>query len=63
MVIDQVCRMEIDEASACDSLIFESQTYFFCSEGCQAEFQRHPEDYLESTDERGDPFSEETRNV
>lgn len=50
MVKDTVCEMEIDETTAGNSLIFEGQTYFFCSEGCRAEFQRHPEDYVKSAD-------------
>ena len=48
MVKDTVCKMEIDETTVENSLIFEGQTYFFCSEGCRAEFQRHPQDYMKS---------------
>lgn len=50
MVKDTVCEMEIDETAARFSLNFEGQTYFFCSEGCRAEFQRHPQDYVKSAD-------------
>lgn len=46
MVKDTVCEMEIDEKAVGFSLNFEGQTYFFCSEGCLAEFQRHPQDYV-----------------
>lgn len=45
MVKDIVCNMEIDETNAEYSLLFEGKTYYFCSEGCRAEFERHPDDY------------------
>ena len=54
MVIDLVCKMEIDEKAAGYSLDYEGEEYFFCSEGCQAEFLRHPKDYLKPTDSDGD---------
>lgn len=62
MVIDLVCKMEIDEKAARYSLIFENETYFFCSEGCQAELIRHPLDYVNSPS-GSDELSEETLNV
>lgn len=46
MTIDLVCKMEVNENVANHSLIFEGEAYFFCSEGCLAEFKRHPQDYL-----------------
>jgi len=45
MAIDLVCGMEVNESVAKPSLRFEGVTYTFCSEGCRAEFERHPEDY------------------
>lgn len=63
MVIDLVCKMEIDEKSADNSLVFESEMYFFCSEGCRAEFIRHPEDYVNPPASCGKESSEETLNV
>jgi Cu+-exporting ATPase len=44
---DAVCKMELDEKHLRESLIYEGQTYHFCSVGCRAEFQRHAEDYAE----------------
>jgi Cu+-exporting ATPase len=47
MAIDPVCGMRIDEARATSKLYIVNRVYYFCSEGCEAEFQRHPEDYDE----------------
>lgn len=46
MVADLVCGMEINENAAGCSLILGGGKYFFCSEGCRAEFKRRPQDYL-----------------
>ena len=46
MAIDPVCKMEVDESRAKPSLIIEGNNYYFCSEGCLAEFQRHSDEYL-----------------
>lgn len=47
MVTDVVCGMQINENAAGYSLILGSEKYFFCSEGCWAEFKRRPQDYLQ----------------
>lgn len=47
MVKDLVCGMEVSE-TASYSLVFEGKKYFFCSQGCRAEFKRRPQDYLKS---------------
>lgn len=44
---DAVCKMELDKSQVKDSLIYEGRSYCFCSVGCRAEFERHPEDYTE----------------
>ncbi len=49
MVIDPVCNMKIDRSTVRWALVYGGKEYFFCSEGCMAEFQRHPEDYQERT--------------
>ena len=46
MVRDPVCNMEINEEEAECFLEYQEQTYYFCSEGCKREFQRHGEDYV-----------------
>jgi len=47
MVKDPVCGMELDERHKRESFEYEGQSYYFCSVGCRAEFQRHEEDYAE----------------
>ena len=44
---DLVCRMRLDERQIKESVVYEGRKYYFCSVGCRAEFQRHPEDYVE----------------
>jgi YHS domain-containing protein len=54
---DPVCKMELDETHLRESLVYDGQTYHFCSVGCLAEFRRHPEDYAvtkEESEERED---------
>lgn len=46
-MIDSVCKMQLDESQANKSLVYEGQRYYFCSVGCRAEFERHPEDYAQ----------------
>lgn len=48
---DPVCKMELDETHLRESLVYKGQTYHFCSIGCRAEFQRHPEDYAIPSEE------------
>jgi Cu+-exporting ATPase len=48
MVTDPVCKMQVDESKNKLALTYKERTYYFCSEGCRAEFQRHPEDYEEA---------------
>lgn len=52
MVKDLVCEMEVDESAAKYTVFFEGEQYFFCSEGCRAEFYRRPLDYLTPPDSR-----------
>jgi len=42
---DLVCGMELRGQEAKEYLVYDGREYFFCSVGCRAEFQRHPEDY------------------
>ena len=46
MVRDPVCNMRIDEKEAKHFLEYQERTFYFCSEGCKREFQRHSEDYV-----------------
>lgn len=45
---DPICKMKLDETRARESLVYEGQKYYFCSVGCRAEFERHPEDYAQA---------------
>jgi len=44
-VVDPVCGMEADRTMS-PSHIHDGVAYFFCSEGCRADFVASPEDYL-----------------
>ena len=45
---DPVCGMKLSEGAAKEFLLHDSCEYYFCSVGCRAEFERHPEDYMEN---------------
>ncbi len=45
---DVVCGMMVDPDTATASTTYEGKTYYFCSRGCKAAFERHPKDYLSS---------------
>jgi uncharacterized protein len=42
---DPVCRMRVDRYATPHHTQFEGHTFFFCSAGCQAEFESQPEHY------------------
>ena len=50
---DSVCGMKLGEGAAKEFLLYERHEYYFCSVGCRAEFQRHPEDYAIRSEESG----------
>ena len=43
---DPVCGMTVDPLTATHKAEFEGTTFWFCSAGCQAEFEKTPERYL-----------------
>ena len=45
---DVVCKMELDERPVKESLVYREKNYYFCSVGCRAEFERHPEGYAQA---------------
>jgi Cu+-exporting ATPase len=45
MAVDPVCKMTVDEASAAATSTYNGKTYYFCSPGCKAEFDRNPGKY------------------
>jgi len=45
-VTDQVCGMTVDPLTSQHKAVYSDVTYWFCSAGCQAEFEKAPERYL-----------------
>lgn len=41
--IDPICGMTVDSATAAGSATRDGQTYYFCSKGCEAEFNAEGE--------------------
>lgn len=52
-VVDPVCKMQLRPEQVRESLVIAGERYFFCSIGCRAEFQRHPEDYIKRAPKEG----------
>ena len=44
MVIDRVCKMQIDKGTA-ETLTKDGYTYYFCSNYCKTAFGKNPEKY------------------
>ncbi len=45
MVIDPVCGMEVEPATAAAASIYNGKTYYFCAKGCKKAFDSDPEKY------------------
>ncbi len=45
MTKDPVCGMPVDEGRTAHTLTYQETPYWFCSEGCRAEFLRYPDEY------------------
>jgi YHS domain-containing protein len=43
---DQVCGMTVDPLTSQHKTAYRDTIYWFCSAGCQAEFEKEPERYL-----------------
>jgi xanthine dehydrogenase accessory factor len=43
---DQVCGMTVDPLTSQHKAVYREATYWFCSAGCQAEFEKEPTRYL-----------------
>jgi Cu+-exporting ATPase len=54
LATDLVCEMKLDEAHIKESLVYKGRRYYFCSVGCRAEFQRHPDDYAKGAETEGE---------
>jgi len=42
MAKDPVCGMNVDEAKAAATAVYQGKTYYFCSSGCKATFEKAP---------------------
>jgi len=47
MAKDPVCGMTVDEEKAAAKSEYMGKTYYFCSQGCKAAFEKDPEKYLQ----------------
>ena len=45
-VLDPVCGMSVDPATARASSSYQDQTYYFCAPGCRRAFDKDPASYL-----------------
>ena len=45
MAVDPVCGMTVDEKSAAGKSDYQGKSYYFCSPGCKAEFDKNPSKY------------------
>ena len=49
MTKDPVCGMDVDEKTAKNKSVYKGQTYYFCSPGCKASFDKEPGKYAAKT--------------
>ena len=45
-VIDPVCGMDIETATAAGRTEHDGRTYYFCGSTCKEKFDLHPEQYV-----------------
>ena len=43
---DVVCGMTVDPKTSAAKSEHKGKTYFFCSKGCKADFDKHPDKYV-----------------
>ena len=46
MATDPVCTMEVDESDPPAQTEYQGEMYYFCSIGCQNNFESNPDDYI-----------------
>jgi Cu+-exporting ATPase len=47
VVMDPICKMEVDPETAACKVEYEGKTYYFCAVGCMKRFQEDPEKYAQ----------------
>lgn len=45
MAKDPICGMDVEEAKAAGKSEYKGHTYYFCSGGCKAAFDKEPDKY------------------
>jgi YHS domain-containing protein len=59
MVVDPVCKKEVDEKAAPGGKArFWGKVFFFCDKKCRGNFQRDPQKYVPKTEEGKDKDKE-----
>jgi YHS domain-containing protein len=48
MVLDVVCKMQVDEKTAKWKSEHKGKTYYFCASTCKQKFDKNPEKYEKS---------------
>lgn len=56
--VDPVCRMEVNEADAATTHIFNGQTFYFCATMCRDRFAENPDRFV-----NGEPLARERSEV
>jgi|APTNR8051073442_1049403.scaffolds.fasta_scaffold02700_7 Cu+-exporting ATPase len=51
-VKDPVCGMMVESATAQHKSEYKGQTYYFCVPGCKMAFDRKPEKYIQSSQDK-----------
>ncbi len=46
MAKDPVCGMQVDEDKFAETSEYQNKTYYFCSPGCKAAFDKEPHKYV-----------------
>jgi len=46
MVLDPVCKMEVDEKTAKWKSEYKGRTYYFCAALCKQKFDRNPDKFI-----------------
>jgi P-type Cu+ transporter len=56
MVVDPICKKEVDEKAAPGgNARFRGKVFYFCDKSCRATFQRNPQKYLADNVEEKEP--------
>ena len=51
-VNDPVCGMMVDSEKAASSIEYDGKVYYFCAQGCRAQFEKEPMKYIKMSHEQ-----------